>query len=103
MKVSSEKIDLCNSILHKVSEVSCVSVPDILSTSRTARIVQARHLSMYFCRFHAEVNTKTIATLHRRDNHATVLHACQNIHKDLRFDKNLKAKFNLVEDFVKAI
>ena len=84
-----------------VSNVTKVSVSDILSQSRKSNIVQARHLSMYFSRFNTSQNLKTIANQHGKDNHATVIHACTCIHQDRRRNSSLNEMYQTIESIVK--
>jgi chromosomal replication initiator protein len=84
-----------------VSNITKISVTDILSKSRKAEIVQARHLSMYFSRFNTNQNLLTIANQHGKDNHATVIHACSAIHYDKRSNVSLAEKFQTIETIVK--
>jgi chromosomal replication initiator protein len=84
-----------------VSNVTKISVTDILSKSRKAEIVQARHLSMYFSRFNTTQNLLTIANQHGKDNHATVIHACSAIHQDKKSNKSLSDKYQTIENLVK--
>lgn len=84
-----------------VSNVTKISVTDILSNSRKAEIVQARHLSMYFSRFNTTQNLLTIANQHGKDNHATVIHACTCIHQDRKRNVKLNDTFQTIENLVK--
>ena len=84
-----------------VSTITGVSINDIKSLSRKANIVQARHLSMYFSRFNTQKNTLTIAKEHGRDNHATVLHACNCIHSERKTNKRLNEMYQQIESQIK--
>jgi len=84
-----------------VSNVTKISVSDIISKSRKAEIVQARHLSMYFSRFNTNQNLLTIANQHGKDNHATVIHACTCIHQDRRRNSSLNEMYQTIESIVK--
>jgi chromosomal replication initiator protein len=84
-----------------VSTITGVSINDIKSPNRKANIVQARHLSMYFCRFNTRNNTLSIAKDHGRDNHATVLHACNCIHSDRKTNKRLNEMYQQIESQIK--
>ena len=90
-------------ILSIVSSITRISISDIKSSNRKANIVQARHLSMSFCRFYTTNNTLSIAKFHGRDNHATVLHACNTIHHELKFNKELESIYQLIEDQIKKL
>ena len=102
MTVSIEHINQVNSIQSIVSRVTGINVTDIRQNSRKAQIVQARHLSMYFCRFNTRINTLEIAKMHGKDNHATVLHACNSIHQYRKTNKRLNERFEQIESQLKT-
>ncbi len=68
-----------NLIINLVSRETGVPVTDLLSRSRQARIVRARHLSMWLSRWTTTVSLQKIALLHGCTNHANVIHACNQI------------------------
>jgi chromosomal replication initiator protein len=81
-----------------VSSVTKVKIIDICLNSRKSEIVQARHLSMYFSRYNTQINTLEIARLHGKNNHATVLHACQAIHSERKTNKRLNEMFEQIQN-----
>ena len=101
MIVSIEHINQVNNIQSIVSQVTGVKMIDIGLNSRKAQIVQARHLSMYFCRFNTRINTLEISKMHGKDNHATVLHACNCIHQDRKTNKQLNEMFEQIQSQLK--
>jgi chromosomal replication initiator protein len=90
MIITSEQLRQVNTIQTIVSRVTGIKMLDICQNSRKAEIVQARHLSMYFCRFYTRITTKEIAKAHGKDNHATVLHACKMIENDIHRNRKLQ-------------
>ena len=101
MLVSIEHIKQVNDIQMIVSQVTGIKMIDMCLNSRKAEIVQARHLSMYFCRFNTRITTKEIAKMHGKDNHATVLHACNCIHSDRKTNKRLNEMFEQIQSQLK--
>ena len=101
MVVSNGQFNQVHTIQTIVSRVTGIKVHEINSKTRKAEIVQARHLSMYFCRFNTSINTLKIAKLHGKDNHATVLHACQCIHSDRKTNKRLNEMFEQIQSQIK--
>jgi chromosomal replication initiator protein len=97
MILSIKHIEQVNHIQTIISQVTGISVNAICTGSRKAEIVQARHLSMYFCRYNTKLNTLEIAKLHGKTNHATVLHACNSIHKDRRHNQKLNEMFKTID------
>jgi chromosomal replication initiator protein len=72
--------------VEAVQEAMCsslgVSREQLLSNSRTARIIQARQLSMYLARELTPLSLAQIARAFNRD-HSTVLHAVRSVSKRL--------------------
>ena len=101
MITSIKQISQINDIQSIVSEVTGIKMIDICSKSRKAEIVQARHLSMYFSRFNTSINLLTIANLHGKDNHATVIHACNCIHQDRKTNKRLNEMYEQIQSIIK--
>lgn len=97
MKISVEQIQ------QIVSEVTKIKISEINSPSRKANIVQARHLSMHFCRWYTNLPMKTIAKLHNRDNHATVIHADSCISNDIKNNRLLNVVYEQIKLKIKSI
>lgn len=77
-------------IQHEVARYYDVSLVEMLSPRRTARIVRPRHVAMYLAK------TRTLRTLPEigrrfggRD-HTTVLHAVRSIEEDMMMDADLE-------------
>jgi len=68
-----------DNIIRAVSIRTKVSMSDILSQSRESRIIKAKHLSMWICRFYTKASLQTIATVHSCKRHATVINASKQI------------------------
>ena len=66
-------------IISLVSQETGVPVDQLLSRSRKANIVRARHLSMWLSRWTTTASLQSIAHLHGCTNHANVIHACTQI------------------------
>ena len=91
-----------STILEIVSMVTNVPVTDIISKSRKQEIVLARHISMYFSRFKTTNNLLSIALKHGKNNHATVIHACQNISFDIKTNKNVRETIQEIETLIQS-
>ena len=83
------------SIINLVSQETGVPVEQLLSRSRKANIIRARHLSMWLSRWTTTASLQTIARLHGCTNHANVIHACNQI--DNLCDTN-KSFFQIVSN-----
>ena len=95
--------NLSNQILKIVSETTEIPTNLILSPSRKMEIVQARQLSMYFHRWETTLPLQTIASLNNRDQHGTVIHACNAIDYDIRKNTKLQEQFNHIKQYIKSI
>jgi chromosomal replication initiator protein len=102
MIISIKHISEVNRIQNLVSLSTGIKVSDICSKSRKAEIVQARHISMYLCRWRTSINLFNIAKLHGKDNHATVIHACTCIQNDMRVNKKLANLISELESTLKS-
>jgi len=74
-------------IIEIVSQLTEVSVKDIIGNSRKANIVKARHLSMHAYRWHSDLSLQKIAALHGKENHATVICADTQVSGYCKVDK----------------
>ena len=86
-----------NTIIQVVSEQFNIRPEDIISQKRNAEIVIPRHIIMYLCRKLADMSYHSIATLLNRKDHTTVLHACDKMEDELKLNKELKAKVDMIE------
>ena len=66
-------------ILQAVAVVQCIPRADIISTSRLAKLVHARHLFMYLAYADTLCSTPQIAGHLRKKDHVCVLHGIQKI------------------------
>lgn len=78
-----------NEILKAVSEVTNISVQDILSKSRLKETVFARHLYCYFSCEKTRYSLKSIGKLINRD-HASVIHGNKRIIYELEYYPEVK-------------
>jgi chromosomal replication initiator protein len=66
-----------------------ISFDDLLSSRRTAKLAEARHVAMYLCRRECRDSLKEIGAAFKRD-HSTVIHACRAIEKKLKSSRELQ-------------
>jgi len=69
-----------------------IKASDITGPRRTGSIAQARQASMAVSYWNGYGSLKAIATAHNRDNHATVLHACNAVDSDTRRNAEYKSR-----------
>jgi chromosomal replication initiator protein len=97
MVTTNKQLEKLNEIQNLVSSATGIKVSEICSKSRKAETVQARHISMYLCRWNTTLNLLNIAKLHGKDNHATVIHACSCIGNDIRTNKKVSDIISQIE------
>jgi|688.fasta_scaffold125041_5 chromosomal replication initiation ATPase DnaA len=81
-----------NKVIALTAEQWGITVADLTGPRRTGTIAQARQASMAICYWNGFGKSKDIAAAHNRDNHATVLHACNAVDSDTRRNAAYKAK-----------
>lgn len=91
-----------NQIQEIVSNVTNISVDEILSSTRKAQVVQARQLSMHFSRWNTNLPMLKIAILHGKGNHGTVIHADNCISYDIRKNQKLQEMYKMIESQIKS-
>lgn len=99
LKPESQRITL-EDIQTVVSEFFGIRKEDFSSPKRTQEIVLARQIAMYLARELTNHSLITISRWFGRKNHATVLHACDEIKRDLVKDSDLK---KLVDNIVSEL
>ena len=87
--------------VQKIQEVVCnyfnIKKELIQSRSRKREIVQARQVAMYFTKEHTELSLSQIGSHIGMRNHATVLHACNNVKGLLEVDKSFRSNVEEIE------
>lgn len=84
-------------IIKIVADETGISVKDILNNSRKENIVFARHLSMWACKWFTEESLQKIANEHNRNNHGTVINACQSIRHMSSYNESIKDACNRIK------
>lgn len=77
-------------IQEAISRHFNIKKEDITSTRRTQDIVQARQVAMYLSRELTNHSLLTIGRWFGKKNHATVLHACEKVKKDISENPDIK-------------
>lgn len=100
MKKTITEIIEIDEIIEIVSHETGVPITDIINPTRKEKIVLARHLSMWACRWNTKSSMQKIAKAHGKKNHGTVIHACTNIDNQSATNKTVKI---LSENIMKQI
>jgi len=89
-----------HNIIEAVSAKTGISIADILSDSRKAHIVRARHMVMWICRWYTKATLQTIAYALSCKRHATVIHGATQIDNLCYTNRVFDAE---IREFVKTI
>ena len=73
-----------------VSAYYNITVSDLISSKRSAKITLPRHISMYLIKEIYDLPYKKIGSLFGGRDHTTVMSACEKIENDLKTDNELK-------------
>ncbi len=76
-----------NQIINGVAEKTGVSNNAILSSTREARVVHARHTIMWICRYYTGSKLQEIADILNCKRHATVIHGVKQMDNICSYDK----------------
>ena len=71
-----------------------VSERQIMGKGRTMNVALARQMAMYFCKELTETSLANIGAHIGGRDHSTVIHACKNIEKKVKIDRDFKLKIN---------
>lgn len=83
-----------------VSDYFQISVEDIKSKKRSSNISFPRQIAMYLCRNMTSESFPKIGTEFGGKDHTTVMHSCEKIEKEIKFNKDLE---NIIEKLKKDI
>ena len=81
---------LANRILKLVAEKTGVTVTEITSTRRTAKIASARQISMWLMRWNTSLSMQNIARMHGKSNHGTVIWASSQVEGLMEVDSDFR-------------
>ena len=79
-----------------------ISVPELVSPSRAARIVWPRQVAIHVAREFTDGSLTGIGGAFGGRNHATVLHACRRVAERLAVDREAAADVTAISDQIRA-
>ena len=85
-----KNLTLANRILKLVAEKTGVTVTEITSTRRTAKIASARQISMWLMRWNTSLSMQNSAHLHGKTNHGTVIWASSQVEGLMEVDSDFR-------------
>ena len=84
IKITPEKI------LNTVADITCISIEEMKSQKRQAKLVEARQIAIYLIKKHSKLTLKEIGKMFGNRDHTTVIYAIRTIDGLMEVDK----KFN---------
>jgi chromosomal replication initiator protein len=94
--------DLAQRIIETVADYTGVSVKEILSSTRTARVASARQISMWLMRWNTSLSMQAIARLHGKGNHGTVIWASQQVEGLMEVNPGFRKLCNEIKESIKS-
>jgi chromosomal replication initiator protein len=90
--------DVAQEIMRTIAHEYGVTMTEVRSPSRVARLVRVRHLIAYVIRQSTTLTTTEIANMIGRTDHTTTLHALRRIEAELAVDEGMRS---LVDRYVR--
>lgn len=88
-------------IIDDVSRFFNISVEDLMSKKRTKELVFPRQIAMYLCRTLTEMSYPDIGKAFNGKDHTTVMHACEQISKQVEINPDLQRTMDEIKRNIK--
>ena len=88
-------------IIDDVSRFFNISVDDLMSKKRTKELVFPRQIAMYLCRTLTEMSYPDIGKAFNGKDHTTVMHACEQISKQVEINPDLQRTMDEIKRNIK--
>jgi chromosomal replication initiator protein len=85
-----------SALLNAVCEHLGIGISDIKSSRRKRELTYARHVAMYLMRHDASMTFAAIAQLLGKKDHSTVVHACNQLERDIAQSPELQADLDAI-------
>lgn len=89
-------------IIDDVSRFFDISVDDLMSKKRTKELVFPRQIAMYLCRTLTEMSYPDIGKAFNGKDHTTVMHACEQISKQVEINPELQRTMDELKRNIKS-
>tara|TARA_R110000803_G_scaffold19767_1_gene51435 strand:- start:38 stop:343 length:306 start_codon:yes stop_codon:yes gene_type:complete len=80
-------------IIEKVSNSFGITLDQAKSKCRNEENINARHISMYFLRFHCKLPLRIIADVFNKECHSTIIHGTKKV-EDRKTDPSFLFYYN---------
>ena len=97
---NKEKVISPENIKVAVSKYYNIPLDDINSSKRSDKIAYARQVAMYLCRTLAKMQYKNIGNAFGNRDHSTVMHACEKIEKEIKYDTVSRSHVDNVKNII---
>lgn len=88
----------CTKIIRAVGDYYHLTKQQLVSKSRAANIVTARHMAMYLCRKELDEPFNKIGNFFNRSDHTTVMSACKKMESKIKNDANYRKAMQEIEE-----
>ena len=88
----------CTKIIRAVGDYYHLTKQQLVSKSRAANIVTARHMAMYLCRKELDEPFNKIGNFFNRSDHTTVMSACKKMESKIKTDANYRKAMQEIEE-----
>ncbi|MBQ1305459.1 MAG: chromosomal replication initiator protein DnaA [Erysipelotrichales bacterium] len=95
--LSNQELD-CGKIIRAVGDYYRLTKAQLVSKSRSANIVIARHMAMYLCRKELDEPFNKIGNYFNRSDHTTVMSACKKMESLIKNDSNYRKAVQEIEE-----
>ena len=96
--LSKSKID---QVMQLVASTYNITIEDLKSKRRMAKISVPRQVAMYICRTHLNETLPKIGIEFGGKDHTTVMHSVDKIENEIKKDKNLEIQIQKIIDQIK--
>ena len=96
--LSKSKID---QVMQLVASTYNITIEDLKSKRRMAKISVPRQVAMYICRTHLNETLPKIGIEFGGKDHTTVMHSVDKIASEIKKDKNLEIQIQKIIDQIK--
>ena len=98
--IAPDEVSVANVVTESILEVFNLTMTNIRERNRITKVRQCRQFIHYFLRKYTNLSLASIGGDTRRD-HATVLHSCRTVEKDLETVQEVQNYYKSIESKIK--
>lgn len=100
--IAAQRLFIVETIQNIVCEEFDLRLEYLNSDKRIASLCWPRHIAMSLAYEYSGVSSKKLAPLFNRDDHATILHACEVVRNRVGSDKGMARDVNRIRERIRA-